>query len=156
MDHYHRAIKSRGIAERVLLTGVDPQVEKYYASADLLVLPAIQEAFGNVALEALASGLPVLVPQGSGASEILVGDLREGVLPNAAGPQEIAARVLTLLEHNRQSHLSRTAREVAEGYSWERNILRFEKVLGEVAATSSALNERLTMPRTRSREVRPQ
>ncbi len=44
---------------KVVFVGRRDDVESYYGAADLLALPAVQEAFGNVVLEALAAGLPV-------------------------------------------------------------------------------------------------
>jgi glycosyltransferase involved in cell wall biosynthesis len=40
---------------RILFTGRQEDIENYYAAADVVALPALQEAFGNVVLEALAS-----------------------------------------------------------------------------------------------------
>ena len=47
--------------ERIVFTGRQDDVENYYAAADVVALPSLQEAFGNVVFESLAAGLPVLV-----------------------------------------------------------------------------------------------
>ena len=54
--------RPRGSAspERMTWTGPRADVERLYAAADLVALPARYEPFGNVHLEALASGRPVL------------------------------------------------------------------------------------------------
>lgn len=52
-----------GIAERVKFWGRLPKITEVYeklAQADVLVHPALHEAFGNVCLEALAAGRPVI------------------------------------------------------------------------------------------------
>jgi UDP-glucose:(heptosyl)LPS alpha-1,3-glucosyltransferase len=64
---------------KVVFVGRRDDVETYYGAADLLALPAVQEAFGNVVLEALAAGLPTVVSRTAGASEILKGRLAEGI-----------------------------------------------------------------------------
>jgi UDP-glucose:(heptosyl)LPS alpha-1,3-glucosyltransferase len=46
-------------------------VEKLYAAADVVALPALYEPFGNVHLEALASGVPVLSSAGAGGAEVI-------------------------------------------------------------------------------------
>ncbi|MGH7368985.1 MAG: glycosyltransferase family 4 protein, partial [Candidatus Rokuibacteriota bacterium] len=48
-----------GLGDRVIWTGPRAEVERLYAAADAVALPALYEPFGNVHLEALASGLPV-------------------------------------------------------------------------------------------------
>jgi UDP-glucose:(heptosyl)LPS alpha-1,3-glucosyltransferase len=68
----YQALAARlGIDEQVTWTGPQPDVEKLYAAADVVALPALYEPFGNVHLEALASGVPVLSSAGAGGSEII-------------------------------------------------------------------------------------
>ncbi len=117
----------------VLFVGPQPNVEDYYAAADLLVLPSVQEAFGNVVLEALASGLPVITVPEVGAAEEIDGELREGILINPNDLDELRMKILQLLDKNYWPDLSHAARQVAEKYSWERYLGELEQLLFEVA-----------------------
>jgi UDP-glucose:(heptosyl)LPS alpha-1,3-glucosyltransferase len=119
--------------KRIVFAGRQEAVEDYYAAADLLALPAFQEAFGNVILEALASGIPVVTSRMVGAAEVLTGGLEEGILSDADDPQELARKILRLLDGTRSSRLSRTARETAERHSWQRYLQEFEGHLRSVA-----------------------
>ncbi|HEX7217560.1 MAG TPA: glycosyltransferase family 4 protein [Methylomirabilota bacterium] len=68
----YEALAARlGIEGQVIWTGPVPDVEKLYAAADVVALPALYEPFGNVHLEALASGVPVLSSAGAGGSEVI-------------------------------------------------------------------------------------
>ncbi|MBI3625837.1 MAG: glycosyltransferase family 4 protein [Candidatus Rokubacteria bacterium] len=68
----YRAWATRlGVAERVSWLGPRADIERYYAAADAVALPALYEPFGNVHLEALASGLPVLASSRAGGSEVV-------------------------------------------------------------------------------------
>lgn len=117
----------------ILFVGPQSSVEDYYAAADLFVLPSTQEAFGNVVLEALASGLPVVTVPEVGAAERLAGELREGMLVNRDDPEEIKRKILQLLNKERWPALSSAARLVAEKYSWENYFVELEKQLYEVS-----------------------
>ena len=67
-----RALASRlGVTRRIVWAGARADVERYYAAGDAVALPALYEPFGNVHLEALASGLPVLASSRAGGSEVV-------------------------------------------------------------------------------------
>ena len=72
---YENQTRSLGLTGRVYFTGPQPDVKPYYGAADLLVLPTLYDPFPNVALEALACGLPVITRTQSGGAELI----REGV-----------------------------------------------------------------------------
>jgi len=121
---------------RIVFAGRQSQVEDYYGAADLLVLPAFQEAFGNVILEALASGLPVVTTREVGAAEVLAGDLEMGILANPDRPSEIEAKILWMLNPEHWSSLSEQARKLGEKYSWKNHFRELEGRLLEAAAES--------------------
>jgi UDP-glucose:(heptosyl)LPS alpha-1,3-glucosyltransferase len=124
--------------KRVIFVGPQSNVEDYYAAANLLVLPSVQEAFGNVVLEALASGLPVITVPGVGAMDQVEGELRDGILINPDDPRELKTKILRLLEPTRWSSLSRKARQMAEKYTWTAYLDEIEKSLYDCCHKSVA------------------
>lgn len=59
------------IGDKVHFLGIKNNVEQYYKACDLFVLPSKWEGFGLVAAEAMASGIPVLVSNVPGLSEVV-------------------------------------------------------------------------------------
>jgi glycosyltransferase involved in cell wall biosynthesis len=75
-------------------------LDRSYASADLLVLASRAEAYGMVVTEALARGLPVVVTDVGGVAEALghgTGGIRPGVLVPPDDPAALAAALRTWL-----------------------------------------------------------
>jgi len=121
---------------RIVFAGRQDQIENYYGAADVVALPSLQEAFGNVVLEALASGLPVVVSRAVGAAEILSGSLAEGIVDRPDDPEEISARLVSLLAKTAVPALGQEARSVAEAYSWERHFHGLDALLREVSEST--------------------
>jgi len=117
---------------RVILTGRQDNIEEYYGAADLLALPSFQEAFGNVILEALATGVPVLTTKAVGAGELLLEELAEGILLRPDDPVEMQVKIRSILDRHRWPLLALKARELGEKYSWRRHFLELEKFLSAV------------------------
>jgi UDP-glucose:(heptosyl)LPS alpha-1,3-glucosyltransferase len=135
---YYRKQWSR--EKDVIFVGAQTNVEDYYTAADLLVLPSIQEAFGNVVLEALASGLPVITVPGVGAMDRVEGDLKNGILTNPDDPHELKQKILRLLDPARWPLLSQQARQAAEKYTWRAYIDNVERSLYECCRQSVQLS----------------
>ncbi len=123
--------------DQVIFAGPRSNVEEFYAAADLLALPSVQEAFGNVVLEALASGVPVLTVAGVGALDKAGKELQEGILNNPEDIAEIRAKILRLSNPLRRPLLSRQARAVAEKYSWDVYLDRVEALLFDFVKVST-------------------
>jgi glycosyltransferase involved in cell wall biosynthesis len=83
------------------------QLAELYASSDLFLFPSLTETFGNVTLEALASGTPVLAYDCAAATE-LVKDTLNGWLVQGEDPQRY---VLKALEITRQASTLQNARQ---------------------------------------------
>ncbi len=70
----HRAFElasSLGISGRVAFLGSFPRIEDLLAVCDLFLLPSIEESFGLAALEAMASGVPVIAAKTGGIPEVV-------------------------------------------------------------------------------------
>ena len=91
-----------------------------YRQADLFVLPSIAEGFGQVLLEALASGLPVIATTHTAAPD-LIQNGREGFIVEPRRPDQIAERIQWALSHRRELLQMRfAARSCAEQFPWAR------------------------------------
>ncbi len=98
-------------AERVVFTGArsPDDLPAFYAAADLLVWPAINEAYGMALLEAQASGLPVLAGRFGGVGQV-VADGESGILTDPGDAAGFAAALDVLLsEPERRRAMSEAA-----------------------------------------------
>jgi UDP-glucose:(heptosyl)LPS alpha-1,3-glucosyltransferase len=95
-DRAERAMAARaaqrGLAGRVHFAGGQADVKPWYGAADVLVLATLYDPFPNVALEALASGLPAILSRQCGAAELI----REGVNGHVVDPLDTDALVRTM------------------------------------------------------------
>jgi glycosyltransferase involved in cell wall biosynthesis len=95
------------------------ELSKWYASADLFVFPSTTETFGNVILEAFASGLPAVVVNKGGVVD-LVSPGEDGFIARANAPRDFAGKVGRLLkDRERLKTMAENAQKKALAYSWE-------------------------------------
>jgi glycosyltransferase involved in cell wall biosynthesis len=89
-----------------------------YASADVFVFPGAHETFGNVVLEAMASGLPVVAPAAGAVTELLRHE-QNGLLFDPGSRAAMAEAVLRLAQQPLLARrLGRQARLDAEERGW--------------------------------------
>lgn len=106
---------------------------EYYASADVFVFPSLTETFGNVTLEALASGLLVVAFR-SGAAAVHIDDCTSGVLIEPGDEQGFIAGTCALAHQFRWLGMMRSgARRAGIAATWDTVISRFEYCLSDAA-----------------------
>jgi glycosyltransferase involved in cell wall biosynthesis len=137
-----RTAHEAGVADRVVFTGERPYVPdgspgpdlpSLISAMDLLASPSTEEAFGLAAVEALASGLPVLY-----ASCPAIEDVR----PPAAGVRQVSggpeAYARAIAEVRAAGARPRTASEVAHHYSITRCAARLTNVYAAAVSSSTS------------------
>jgi UDP-glucose:(heptosyl)LPS alpha-1,3-glucosyltransferase len=129
---YYRSCAKQAGAERIIFAGRQAAVERYYGAADVLALPALQEAFGNVILEGLACGVPVVVARCAGAAEVLFGDAARGIVDDPHAPDELTEKITAQLRRSAEARHRAELGKIAESYSWRSHFTKLNAALLDV------------------------
>lgn len=113
----------------------DEELRKQYASNDIFIFPNHMQTWGLVVMEAMASGLSVIVSKTTGASEVLT-DGENALLVNPKSPGEIAAAIKRLVnDPGLYLKISQNSRKfVEEKISWEKYTQAMLKVFEDAWA----------------------
>ena len=110
-------IAERGLADAVVLCGFQRNPWKFIAKADVFALTSHYEGFGNVLVEAMACGVPVVATASAGTRDI-VRDEENGVLVSDHTPDAVAAALARVLgDKSRRAQLSQVARDDARRFA---------------------------------------
>jgi glycosyltransferase involved in cell wall biosynthesis len=113
-----RVAASSGAGSAVRFFGRRNDTERFYAAADLFLLPSSYETFSLVAYEAAACGLPVVATSVSGIAELVL-EGRGGLLVDAT-PDSVLAALRRLVSNDvDRSVLGAAGREWARRFTWE-------------------------------------
>jgi L-malate glycosyltransferase len=118
-----------GVENSVSFLGKLEQIAPLLAAADLFLLPSQSESFGLSALEALASGVPVIGSDAGGLPEV-VRDGETGVLSAVGDVPGMAAASLEILQdRKRWSRMSKlAAADARERFSRDAIVSKYESL----------------------------
>jgi glycosyltransferase involved in cell wall biosynthesis len=91
----HRMARELGLNSRVEFLGFQAEAHRWLNALDLLVQPSLRESFGLAAVEAMATGLPVIASRVGGLAEVIV-DGETGLLVPPADPDALGAAISRL------------------------------------------------------------
>jgi L-malate glycosyltransferase len=128
-----------GVEDAVNFMGKQQAVENILACADLFVLPSSYESFGLSALEAMASGLPVVTTDAGGLSEVVTPGV-DGWLCSVGDVECMAERARSVLTNDeRLRTMGAAARKAAvERFSPEAIVAQYVKVYERVLTTEKS------------------
>jgi glycosyltransferase involved in cell wall biosynthesis len=120
--------------DRIRLAGYQADPRACYRALDLLAVPSTNEGMSNAALEAMASGVPVLGNAGCGHEQIVTHDA-DGVIADLASADALAAQLRLLLSSPvRLSELGLAARKKIEThFSIEHMVSGYERLYRRLA-----------------------
>lgn len=96
VDDLHRIADGLGVSDHVHFVGFQHDLAPVWAAADVALVPSLLEPFGNVAVEAMAAGVPVVVSRVQGLTEIVEAG-RTGWFVLPGDDQALAQAVQALL-----------------------------------------------------------
>jgi UDP-glucose:(heptosyl)LPS alpha-1,3-glucosyltransferase len=122
-DESRQTAKRLSIEDKVSFLGPQEGIERFYAAADVFVLPTLYDPFSNACLEAMASGLPVITTRNNGAAEIIEEGMEGFITSSITDPSDLARRIIPALADAEVMGLR--ARAKAEQFSIDRAAREF-------------------------------
>lgn len=134
-------VRGTRAAVRVMGALSQPRLAALYRSASVFVMPSVEEGMALSVLEALASGLPVVVTPNTGAADLITHG-REGLIVPPGDAAALAEALLALYEDEpRRREMGLAAAENARAWTWDayghRAAATYARLVGEGVATVS-------------------
>jgi glycosyltransferase involved in cell wall biosynthesis len=130
---YVEVCRSLGLEGRVSFLPLRPDVEFYYAAADLYAGPSLEDTFSLPHAEAMACGLPVIASRAAGVSEIMHHG-EDALILEDPGDAKTLSEWLDRLSRDAdwRRKLGEAATVTAAQYTWERNALQLREILKSI------------------------
>ena len=118
----------KGIEKKVIFLGNSSEIDKILCFSDLFLLPSEKESFGLAALEAMASGVPVISSNTGGLPEVNK-DGVSGYLSEVGNVDNMAEKALSILSSDENlSKFKKQAKETAITFDTKNIVPLYEAV----------------------------
>jgi len=138
MDELKKLAESLGIGEKIIFTGPVSEgelVASYFAS-DLFALPSEHEGFGIVVIEAMATGLPVVVSD-RGSLPYIVENGKNGFVVPFGNVRELGRKLELILKNEKmRKEISKENKLKAMKYDWGDIVNKYENIYKKVLRSS--------------------
>lgn len=154
-----RELERRGVPHRSMVVGDGPareeledrlsntlftgflegdELARAYASSDVFLFPSDTETFGNVTLEAMASGLPTICADAAGSRDLVRPETTGLLCPPGDREAFTTAAQRLVLNSDLRGRMSRAAHERAQDFKWETILSRMTEYYDETLADRSS------------------
>lgn len=112
-----------------------------FASSDIFVFPSTTETFGNVTLEAMASGIPAVCVREGGAYDVIQDEVT-GLIAEPRNAEDLAAKIMSLADNPmRRIEMGQKAYEYAKEQTWSNIFSRLFDSYLDVVNRSKAVEQ---------------
>ena len=133
VTEYRDIVEAHHLADRVHFLSPRPDVEFYYAAADVYLGPSLEDTFAQPPAEAMACGLPVVVSSANGTSEIITDGVDGFILKDPSDSTSLAGMIRRLyVDQEFQAKMGKSAAETTKQYTRERNGEDLLKIFQEI------------------------
>jgi glycosyltransferase-like protein len=141
VDRFNARVAALRLANAVRVLGSlpDDDIESAYRAADTFAFPSTKEGFGLAALEAMASGLPVIATELDEFTTFLENDRSALLVPVGDGDALGTALARIARSPATRATLRAGGLRVAAGYTWDRAASAHERVYGELMFSVGAV-----------------
>ena len=120
--------ESLGITDKVVFFGNSNEIDKILCFSDLFLLPSVTESFGLAALEAMASGVPVISSNTGGIPEVNI-DGVSGFLSDVNDVEDMSKNAIRILsDNNRLKEFKDRAKEESKKFDISNIVPKYEAI----------------------------
>ncbi len=129
-ENLKQQINKLALSDKVFLIGSVKGQDKinFLANADLFVLPSYSENFGNVYIESLAAGTPIVASKNTPWQEVEIANCGKWVENSV---DKTADAMISILKEDREK-MKINAKKLAQRYDWKNIAVEFKELFKEM------------------------
>jgi UDP-glucose:(heptosyl)LPS alpha-1,3-glucosyltransferase len=131
---YTKIAQEAQIISDVIFTGPvnKEKIIRMYLASDLYIMLSKFDTFGNVVLEAMAAGLPVIISNNVGAKDIVQENNNGFIINDTSDTDYISAKIALLLDENIRRPLAAAAYQTAIQNTWDRVAAKYQDIYADI------------------------